>query len=99
MWPGILNVYKVPSLLEKTEENFEHVITLKTNTKGLQDFDFPQPIYIGPTEYLVFGKPSEKEPTLRPAYTQPEEEWQRFTHYIGTDKAKGAGRALMVEFY
>lgn len=95
---GILNVYKVPSLQEKTEENFEYVITLQTDKIGLQDFDFPQPIYIGPTEYLVFGKPSEEMPTLGPAYA-PGKEWQRFTHFIGTEHTRNAGTALMVEFY
>jgi hypothetical protein len=98
LYPGILNVYKVPSLQEKTEEHFEHVVTLQTDKTGLLDFDFPQPIYIGPTEYLVFGKPSEELPTLGPAYA-PGKEWQRFTHFIGTEHTRNAGTALMVEFY
>ena len=71
---GSLNVYKVPTLLETTEENFELVATLTTNSIGLQDFDFPQPIYIATNEYLVFGKPSEDDPTLVPCYITREEE-------------------------
>ena len=103
---GSLNVYKVPSLLEKTEDHFELVATLTTTTTGVQDFDFEEPIYIAPNEYLVFGKPSEAEPTLRPCYinisrAELPAKAKGFAHYIGTEKAKVVGRngSLMVEFY
>ena len=103
---GSLNVYKVPSLLEKNEDNFELVATLTTDSTGVQDFDFAEPIYIAPNEYLVFGKPSEKMPTLRPYYanhlgdTFPIKA-KAFAHYVGTNKAKVStpNASLMVEFY
>ena len=97
---GSLNVYKVPSLLEITEDNFELVATLTTDSLGVQDFDFPSPIYVAENEYLVFGKPSEATPTLLPCYhlNLPK---QQTAHYIGTDKAKKGGTnvSLMVDFY
>lgn len=103
---GSLNVYKVPSLLEKTEDHFELVATLTTNTTGVQDFDFTEPIYIAPNEYLVLGKPSEAEPTLRPCWfsgngnSLPDKS-KGVAHYIGTEEASiGApSGSLMVEFY
>ena len=103
---GSLNVYKVPSLTEKTEDNFELVATLTTDSTGVQDFDFPQPVYVGPNEYLVFGKPSEEMPTLSPCYiAKPTITFpigsQGFAHFIGDKKAKNANTqsVLMVEFY
>ena len=103
---GSLNVYKVPSLLEKNEDNFELVATLTTDSTGVQDFDFAEPIYIAPNEYLVFGKPSEKMPTLRPYYANHlGDEFpikaKAFAHYVGTNKAKVStpNASLMVEFY
>ena len=103
---GSLNVYKVPSLLEKTEDNFELVATLTTDSTGVQDFDFAEPFYIAPNEYLVFGKPSEKMPTLRPYYANHlGDEFpikaKAFAHYVGTNKAKVStpNASLMVEFY
>ena len=103
---GSLNVYKVPSLLEKNEDNFEFVATLTTDSTGVQDFDFAEPIYIAPNEYLVFGKPSEEEPTLRPCYMNISRDElpikaKGFAHYIGTEKAKVGvpNGSLMVEFY
>ena len=103
---GSLNVYKVPSLLEKNEDHFELVATLTTDSTGVQDFDFAEPIYIAPNEYLVFGKPSEEVPTLQPCffYNSREElpaKAKGFAHYIGTDKAKAVSPncSLMVEFY
>jgi hypothetical protein len=103
---GSLDVYKVPSLLEKTEDNFELVATLTTDSTGVQDFDFAEPIYIAPNEYLVFGKPSEKMPTLLPCYVNKSVEElptkaKGFAHYIGTKKAKvsAPNGSLMVEFY
>ena len=105
-YAGSLNVYKVPSLLEKTEDNFELVATLTTQTTGLQDFDFAEPIYIAPNEYLVFGKPSEEEPTLRPCWLSGNANGlpakaKGVAHYIGTGKAEVAAPngSLMVEFY
>jgi hypothetical protein len=103
---GSLNVYKVPSLLEKTEDHFELVATLTTTTTGVQDFDFTEPIYIAPNECLVFGKPSEEEPNLRPCwfsgngYSLPDKS-KGVAHYIGTEEASiGAPNgSLMVEFY
>lgn len=103
---GSLNVYKVPSLLEKNEDHFELVATLTTDSTGLQDFDFAEPIYIAPNEYLVFGKPSEEEPTLRPRWLSGNanglpEKAKGVAHYIGTEKAEVAAPngSLMVEFY
>ena len=103
---GSLNVYKVPSLLEKNEDHFELVATLTTDSTGVQDFDFAEPIYIAPNEYLVFGKPSEELPTLQPCffYNSREElpaKAKGFAHYVGTDKAKAVSPncSLMVEFY
>jgi hypothetical protein len=103
---GSLNVYKVPSLLEKNEDHFELVATLTTDSMGVQDFDFAEPIYIAPNEYLVFGKPSEEAPTLRPCYINNSREElpikaKGFAHYIGTEKAKVGvpNGSLMVEFY
>ena len=103
---GSLNVYKVPSLLEKNEDHFELVATLTTDSTGLQDFDFAEPIYIAPNEYLVFVKPSEEEPTLRPRWLSGNanglpEKVKGVAHYIGTEKAEVAAPngSLMVEFY
>jgi hypothetical protein len=104
---GTLNVYKVPSLTEKTEDNFELVATLTTDSTGVQDFDFPQPVYVGPNEYLVFGKPSDETPTLLPCYiAKPSISFptgsQGFAHYIGNQKAANKPSiqgVLMVEFY
>lgn len=103
---GSLNVYKVPSLLEKTEDHFELVATLTTTTTGVQDFDFAEPIYIAPNECLVFGKPSEEEPTLRPYWFSGNgnslpDKAKGVAHYIGTEEASiGApSGSLMVEFY
>jgi hypothetical protein len=103
---GSLNVYKVPSLLEKNEDHFELVATLTTDSTGLQDFDFAEPIYIAPNEYLVFGKPSEEMPTLRPYYISKNgvelpKNTKGFAHYVGTNKAKvsTSNSSLMVEFY
>lgn len=103
---GSLNVYKVPSLLEKNEDHFELVATLTTDRTGVQDFDFAEAIYIAPNEYLVFGKPSEEEPTLRPCYINISREKlpikaKGFAHYIGTEKAKVGvpNGSLIVEFY
>ena len=90
---GSLNVYKVPSLLETTEDHFELVATLTTDHTGVQNFDFDQPIYIAPNEYLVFGKPSEETPLLRPYYnskpsnTIPTQS-KGLAHLIGLDKVK-----------
>lgn len=103
---GSLNVYKVPSLLEKTEDHFELVATLTTTTTGVQDFDFAEPIYIAPNECLLFGKPSEEEPTLRPCWFSGNgnslpDKAKGVAHYIGTEEASiGApSGSLMVEFY
>ena len=103
---GSLNVYKVPSLLEKNEDHFELVATLTTNRTGVQDFDFAEPIYIASNEFLVFGKPSEEEPTLRPCWLSGNanglpEKAKGVAHYIGTEKAEVAAPngSLMVEFY
>ncbi len=100
---GTLNVYKVPTLLQKNEDHFELVATLKTDSMGVQDFDFPEPVYVGETECLVFGKPSDEKPTLTPCYLNKAGDIpQPFAHYIGTEKAEVGGRgyvALMVEFY
>ena len=103
---GSLNVYKVPSLTEKTEDNFELVATLTTDSTGVQDFDFPQSVYVGPNEYLVFGKPSEEMPTLSPCYiAKPSITFptgsQGIAHFIGDEKAKNSNTqsVLMVEFY
>ena len=96
---GNMNVYKVPSLLETTEDNFELVATLTTDSLGVRDFDFPTPIYVAENECLVFGKASEDAPTLFPYYHNTLSK-QPFAHYIGTDKAKiGTKVSLMVEFY
>ena len=98
---GSLNVYKVPSLTETTDDNFVLVATLTTDKLGVQDIDFLEPIYVGENEYLVFGKPSEPMPTLGLFYNTNKygSVVQSFTHFIGTDKAKKAGSALMVDFY
>jgi hypothetical protein len=103
---GSLNVYKVPSLLEKNEDHFELVATLTTDSTGLQDFDFVEPIYLAPNEYLSFGKPSEEEPTLRPCWLSGNANGlpakaKGVAHYIGTGKAEVAAPngSLMVEFY
>ena len=98
---GSLNIYKIPSLFESTEDNFQLVATITTDSPGLQDIDFPTPIYVGENEYLVFGKPSEITPTLTPMYNTLKYDTfkQFFVHFIGTDKVKKAGSALMVDFY
>ena len=103
---GSLNVYKVPSLLEKNEDHFELVATLTTDSMGVQDFDFAEPIYIAPNEYLVFGKPSEELLTLSPCYINKNVDElpakaKGFAHFIGTEKAKVTtpNASLMVEFY
>ena len=98
---GSLNVHKVPSLQETTEENFELVATLTTDTIGLQNIDFSEPIYVGENEYLVFGKPSESTPTLVPLYNTRNYGYvvQSFHHHVGADRARKAGSALMVDFY
>ena len=98
---GSLNVYKVPSLQETTEENFELVATLTTDKLGLQNIDFPEPIYVGENEYLVFGKPSEPMPTLVPLYNTRNYGYvvQNFCHFVGADKERKCGSALMVDFY
>ena len=96
-----MNIYKIPSLFESTEDNFQLVATITTDSLGLQDIDFPTPIYVGENEYLVFGKPSEITPTLTPMYNTLKYDTfkQFFVHFIGTDKVKKAGTALMVDFY
>lgn len=102
---GSLNVYKIPSLLEKNEDNFEFVATLMTDSIGVQDFDFPQPIYVAPNEYLVFGKPSDAKPTLCPCYVSKLSSSfpiasQGFAHYVGEEKVSASSSPiLMVEFY
>ena len=104
---GSLNVYKVPTLLETTEDNFELVATLTTDSTGVQDFDFDQPIYIAPNEYLVFGKPSAKTPTLLPCYINNTvddsfpDAIKGLTHRIGSEKVASSSKnaSLMVEFY
>ena len=104
---GSLDVYKVPSLLEKTEDNFELVAILTTDSTGVQDFDFDQPIYIAPNEYLVFGKPSAKTPTLLPCYINNTvddsfpDAIKGLTHRIGSEKVASSSKnaSLMVEFY
>ena len=98
---GSLNIYKIPSLFGSTEDNFQLVATITTDSLGLQDIDFPTPIYVGENEYLVFGKPSEITPTLTPMYNTLKYDTfkQFFVHFIGTDKVKKAGSALMVDFY
>ena len=104
---GSLDVYKVPSLLEKTEDNFELVAILTTDSTGVQDFDFDQPIYIAPNEYLVFGKPSAKTPTLLPCYINSTvddsfpDAIKGLTHRIGSKKVASSAKnaSLMVEFY
>jgi hypothetical protein len=104
---GSLDVYKVPSLLEKTEDNFELVAILTTDSTGVQDFDFDQPIYIAPNEYLVFGKPSAKTPTLLPCYINNTvddsfpDAIKGLTHRIGSEKVVSSAKnaSLMVEFY
>ena len=98
---GSLNVYKVPTLLETNTENFELIATLTTDSTGVQDFDLPEPIYVGENEYLVFGNPNKSAPTLLPCYNLKLPNKQAFSHYIGTEKAKNGGNksALMVEFY
>ena len=104
---GSLDVYKVPSLLEKTEDNFELVAILTTDSTGVQDFDFDQPIYIAPNEYLVFGKPSAKAPTLLPCFINNTvddsfpDAIKGLTHFIGSEKVASSSNnaSLMVEFY
>jgi hypothetical protein len=104
---GSLDVYKVPSLLEKTEDNFELVAILTTDSTGVQDFDFDQPIYIAPNEYLVFGKPSAETPTLLPCYINNTvddsfpDAIKGLTHRIGSEKVASSAKnaSLMVEFY
>ena len=98
---GSLTIYKVPSLYETTDDNFELVATITADSLGVQDIDFAAPIYVGENEYLVFGKPSEAIPTLLPKYNTLNYATfqQKMIHFIGTDKVKNAGSALMVDFY
>ena len=98
---GSLNVYKVPTLLETNTDNFELIATLTTDSTGEQDFDLPEPIYVGENEYLVFGNPNKSAPTLLPCYNLKLPNKQAFSHYIGTEKVKNGGNkaSLMVEFY
>ena len=95
---GSIDVYKVPSLLETTTDNFQLVTTFTADSRGVTDFDFAHPIYIGKNEYLVFGHPLKSPPTLLPCYN-PKSPSQPFAHFIGTEKAKMAGASLMVDFY
>ena len=95
---GSIDVYKVPSLLEMTTDNFQLVTTLTADSMGVTDFDFAHPIYIGQNEYLVFGHPLKSPPTLLPCYN-PKSPSQPFAHFIGTEKAKMAGASLMGDFY
>lgn len=95
---GSIDVYKVPSLLEMTTDNFQLVTTLTADSMGVTDFDFAHPIYIGQNEYLVFGHPLKSPPTLLPCYN-PKSPSQPFAHFIGTEKAKMTGASLMVDFY
>ena len=65
---GSIDVYKVPSLLETTADNFQLVAILTADSIGVTDFDFVHPIYVGKNEYLVFGHPLNSPPTLLPCY-------------------------------
>ena len=95
---GSIDVYKVPSLLETTTDNFQLVAILTADSIGVTDFDFVHPIYVGKNEYLVFGHPLNSPPTLLPCYN-PKLSSQPLAHFIGTEKAKMGGASLMVDFY
>ncbi len=75
--------------------------TWRTLSKDEWEY-FPQPIYIAPNEYLVFGKPSEDDPTLVPCYNNKGggDSYGGTAHYIGDKEASVVKSViLMVEFY
>ena len=96
--PGVLHIYKVPSLTESTEENFVKVATISTSTTGLQNIDFAQPFYLGKDEYLVISSPSD-EKGLVGYFSASETTLQPFYNHIGQSGGQQYSQSLMVDFY
>lgn len=95
---GSVNLYKVPSLEEQTEENFEYITTITTTTVGLQDIDFDFPIHLGENEYLVLGKPSEK-PSMVCYYALSSLPLQYYVYKLGSKGVHWKDTALLIDFY
>ena len=97
--PGVLHIYKVPSLTETTEANFVKVATITATTTGVQDIDFDQPFYLGKDEYLVLCSPSDNS-SLIGCYASKTTSIQMFYNRIGqSGGGENAQSSLMIDFY
>ena len=97
--PGVLHIYKVPSLTETTEANFVKVATITATTTGVQDIDFDQPFYLSKEEYLVLCSPSDNS-SLIGCYASKTTSIQMFYNRIGqSGGGENAQSSLMIDFY
>ncbi len=95
---GKVNLYKVPSLKEDTENNFQLAATISTDKTGLQDIEFEKPFYLEDNLYLVIGKPSD-EVSLVGLYDSKQSNIQPFCNRIGQSGGIDTSQSLMIDFY
>jgi hypothetical protein len=98
---GSFNMYKAPSLTEKSEDNLQLVATVTATETGLQDIDFVQPFYLGENEYLVVCRPSEASTTtLLGNHMTSNTMIQPFYRLVGTTNVALANvSSLIIDFY
>ena len=98
---GSFNMYKAPSLIEKSEDNLQLVATVTATETGLQDIDFVQPFYLGENEYLVVCRPSDASTTtLLGNHMTSNTMIQPFYRLVGTTNVALANiSSLIIDFY
>ena len=95
---GKVNLYKVPSLKEDTENNFQLAATISTDKTGLQDIEFEKPFYLEDNLYLVIGKHSDAV-SLVGLFDSKQSNIQPFCNRIGQSGGINSSQSFMIDFY
>ena len=96
---GSISLYKVPSLTESTEMNFQLAATISTSTTGLQDIDFEQPFYLEKDMYLAIGRHSDGVSLVGYYNGNSQSNIQPFCNRIGQSGGITSTQSLMIDFY
>lgn len=95
---GKVHLYKVPSLKEDTENNFQLAATISTDKTGLQDIEFEKPFYLEDNLYLVIGKHSDAV-SLVGLFDSKQSNIQPFCNRIGQSGGITSFQSFMIDFY
>ena len=96
---GNVNLYKVPSLKEDTENNFQLMATISTDKTGLQDIDFKPPFYLEENMYLAIGRHSDAVSLVGCYDSNTQSNIQPFCNRIGQSGGIDSYQSLMIDFY